>query len=238
MFRLTEGTWAFREFRSIKFVRSLVYMQMHACVIWKLINVETRSLPVEMCYQGVAYKNEPRHDYVQSITVFSPLEQILMLRHHISCFSELQEFEKPPIDSWVACTQYFESASWKDGKARALLRPAGTKTTRDALQESDYCLFRYCTSVVRRRRHTFRNLAFVYPSICTRDWLWLLMTTISLSQSRRSLSRAESVYSFFDFHSLVSIFDRYNPWPLNSLIITKQNFGSSKWRFRTRHSKL
>ena len=48
------------------------------------------------------------------------------------------------------------------------------------------------------------------------------MATISLSQSRRSLSRAEAVYSLFDFHYFVSILDRYNPLPLNSLIITKQ----------------
>jgi hypothetical protein len=52
---VTEGTWVFREeFRSMKFVLSLTYVQMHAYVIW-ILNVDTRFLPVEMFNQGAAY---------------------------------------------------------------------------------------------------------------------------------------------------------------------------------------
>ena len=57
--------------------------------MWKLVSCQWKCV-----FKVLHIRIVPRHDYVQFITIFLPLAQILMLRHHISCFSELQEFAK------------------------------------------------------------------------------------------------------------------------------------------------
>jgi hypothetical protein len=138
---LTEGTWAFREeFRSMKFfVRSFVYMQMHACVIWKLINVETRFLLVEIQTRLCTIHN--------GLITFGT---DLMLRHHIGCFSELQEFAKAS-HRLLGCVYTVIRVSLVDRWKGERFAEASRHTNHSRRIAGARPLFKYCTSVVRRR---------------------------------------------------------------------------------------
>lgn len=83
-----------------------------------------------MCIKAMHIRIKPGHDYMQSLTVFARLAQILMLMHHISCFSKLQEFAEASFSSFC-CVYTHSHSSQHNGTAIALLRPAGAQTTRD-----------------------------------------------------------------------------------------------------------
>jgi len=134
--------------------------------MWKLVSCQCK------CVIKVLHiRIEPRHDYVQSITVFSPLAQILMLRHHISCFSELQEFAKTSY-RLLGCVLYTViRVSLMERRKGERVAETSRHTNHSKRIAGVRLLFVQILHKCSKAKtcHTFRNLAFVYPSICTRD---------------------------------------------------------------------
>jgi hypothetical protein len=127
--------------------------------MWKLVSYQRKCV-----FSVLRIRSEPRHDYVQSITVFPPLAQVLMLRHYISCFSELQAFAKVSY-LLLGCVYTVIRVSlmerWKGERVAEASRHTN-HWRRIAVQTLH-------KSSKAKTCHTFRNQAFVYPSICTRD---------------------------------------------------------------------
>jgi len=110
---------------------------------------------------------EPRHDCIQSITDFSPLAQILMLRHHISCFWELQEFAKASsrLLVWVyTVIRVSLMEGWKGERVAEASRHTNHSRRTAGVRPLFVQILHKCSKA--RTCQTFRSQAFVYPSIC------------------------------------------------------------------------
>lgn len=130
--------------------------------MWKRVSCQWKCV-----FKVLHIRIEPRHDNVQSITVFSPLAQILMLRHHISCFSELLEFAKAS-DRLLCCVYTVIRVSvmerWKGERVAEASRHTNHSRRIAGVRPLFVQILHKCSKA--RTCHTFRNQAFVYPSIC------------------------------------------------------------------------
>jgi hypothetical protein len=137
--------------------------------MWKLVSCQWKCV-----FKLLHIRIEPRHDYVPSVMVFSPLTHILMLRHHISCFSELQEFAKASY-RLLGCVYTVIRVSlmerWKGERVAEASRHTNHSRRIAGVRPLFVQILHKCCKA--RTCHTFRNQAFVYASICTRDYDYL-----------------------------------------------------------------
>ena len=133
--------------------------------MWKLVSCQWKCV-----FKVLHIRIEPRYDCVQSITVFSPLAQILMLKHHITCFLELQEFAKG-LFRLLGCVYTVIRVSLMERRKGERVAEASRHTNHSRRTAGVRPLFVHILHKSSKAKtcHTSRNQAFVYPSICTRD---------------------------------------------------------------------